>query len=162
MWAALAGTSGSCTGLTLATVGTVAGAVGSAFATGNDIYQLGKIDTAEMARYDQALSATRAAAADLHLATKLDRQDPDGTSDLSFEDDKGAPVGVHVEPRAETLVRIRVDVGFFGSEPTARLFLGRLRTHLPTARAPTTGPNIHRTRVGGDERQGIYRSGSES
>src|SRR5436305_867525 len=97
--AALAGASSGCTGITVATLGSVAGAVGSAFDTGNDIYHLGKIDTAEMARYVDAMAATRAAAKDLRLKGRLDRQSPDGTADFSFEDDKGAPGGVHIERR---------------------------------------------------------------
>jgi len=61
------------------------------FAMGKDVNRLGKIDTAEMSSNDDPLSATRAAAADLHLAAKLDRQKADRTADFSIEDERGPP-----------------------------------------------------------------------
>jgi hypothetical protein len=138
LWAILAvsvaaGT-GGCATLTLATLGTLAGAAGSAISTGREVYGLGKLDAAEMARLDQALVATHQAADDLGLTFKPDpkahQKDP-SIVELPFVDDKGASVKVRIERRAERLVRIRVDVGWFGSEVTAHLFLTRMRTHLP-------------------------------
>jgi hypothetical protein len=38
---------------------------------------------------------------------------------------------VKIEQRTQRLCRIRVDVGWFGSDPTAKLFMDRIRTHLP-------------------------------
>jgi hypothetical protein len=130
----LAAGSSGCATLGLATLGTLAGAAGSAISTGKEVYGLGKLDAAEMARLDQALVATHQAADDLGLTFKPDpkahQKDP-SIVDLPFADDKGACVKVRIERRAERLVRIRVDVGWFGSEVTAHLFLTRMRAHLP-------------------------------
>lgn len=131
---ALAFSSSGCATLTLATLGTIAGTAGSAISTGKEVYGLGKLDAAEMARLDQTVAATHQAADDLGLQFKPDpkaRPKDPSIVELPFTDDKGSHVKVTVERRAERLVRVRVDVGFFGSEVTARLFLARLRTRLP-------------------------------
>jgi hypothetical protein len=131
---ALALSGSGCATLTLATLGTIAGTAGSAISTGKEVYGLGKLDAAEMARLDQMVAAANLAAADLGLQFKPNpkaRQKDPTFVELPFADDKGARVKVTLERRAERLVRIRVDVGFFGSEVTARLFLARLRSHLP-------------------------------
>ena len=128
--------SGGCATLTLATLGTLAGTAGSAISTGKEVYGLGKLDAAEMARFDQAIAATHQAADDLGLTyrpdSKAHQKDP-SIVDLPFADDKKAGVKVRIERRAEHLVRIRVDVGWFGSEVTAHLFLTRIRAHLPSS-----------------------------
>jgi hypothetical protein len=124
-------TCGGCVGVTAATLGTVIGAAGSAVGTGADIYGLGKLKTAQMASLADTVAATQAAARDLHLKLKCERKEKDQTTHLEFCDDKCAKLEVRIEPRTPSLVHIRIDVGLFGSEPTARLFLARLRTHLP-------------------------------
>jgi hypothetical protein len=130
----LAAGSSGCATLTLATLGTLAGSAGSAISTGKEVYGLGKLDAAEMVRLDQAITATHQAADDLGLTfnpdPKAHQKDP-SIVELPFADDKGAAVKVRIERRAERLVRIRVDVGWFGSEVTAHLFLTRMRAHLP-------------------------------
>lgn len=131
---ALAFGTGGCATLTLATLGTIAGTAGSAISTGQEVYGLGKLDAAEMARLDQAVAASHQAADDLGLTFKPDpkaHQKDASIIELPFVDDKGSRVMVRLERRAERLVRIRVDVGLFGSEVTAHLFLTRIRAHLP-------------------------------
>ena len=127
---------GGCAAVPLATLGAVAGATASAVSTGNDIYQLGKLDTAEMARFNDAVPAARRAAAELCLEAQGSERRKRGGLLLSFADAKGAGLKVLVERRTDMLTRVRVDVGWFGSEPTARLFLSRMRAHLPKPPAP--------------------------
>jgi hypothetical protein len=125
---------GGCAALTLATLGTIAGSAGSAISTGREVYELGKLDAAEMARFDQAVLAAQQAADDLGLQFKpYPKGKPSDQSImvLPFVDERGSRVKVRLERRAERLVLIRVDVGWFGSEVTAHLFLTRLRSHLP-------------------------------
>jgi hypothetical protein len=128
--------SGGCAAIPLATLGTVAGISTSAVSTGREIFTLGKLDTAEMADYPDAVAATRLAAADLWLKPKGPEKLKDGSADLTFVDEKGATVEVEVQRRTEMLVRIRVSVGLFGSEVTARLFLTRLELHLTPVKPP--------------------------
>jgi hypothetical protein len=125
--------SGCDAGLSLATLGSIAGAAGSAYTTGKAVFALGKLDSAEMATLDETAIAARAAAADLGLVFQRDckpQKDPT-IVELPWSDDKEAKINIRIERRAPHLVRVRIDVGLFGSEVTARLVLTRLRAHLP-------------------------------
>ncbi len=55
---------GGCAAVPLATLGSVAGLSTSAVSTGREIFTLGKLDTAEMAGYPEAVVAARRAAAE--------------------------------------------------------------------------------------------------
>lgn len=148
LFTALALGAGGCAAIPVAAVGTLAGAGASAVSTGNDIVRLGKLDTAEMASFDQVVSAARLGASDLCLRDEPDEQRDHGVLRLHFVDDKGAGVKVDVEARTARLVRIRIDVGWFGSQQVARLLLARLRARLPRAQ-PTAGtPADDRTGTG--------------
>jgi len=135
----LAGSGGGCAGLTAATIGTVAGVAASAVSTGTDLYRLGKLDTAEMSHFEETVEAVRQSAQDLSLRT-TGRKDKEGSAEFAFADDKNASIKVRLDRRTQTLVRIRIDVGFLGSEVTARLFLARLRAHLPPSASPCPSP----------------------
>ena len=127
---------GGCAAIPLATLGTVAGISTSAISTGREVFTLGKLDTTELAGYPETLVAARRAAAELCLRPKGPEKLKDFTAQLVFVDDKGATVDVDVDRRTEMMVRIRVDVGLFGSEVTARLLLTRLRQYLPPVKTP--------------------------
>jgi hypothetical protein len=130
---------GGCASLTLATLGTLAGAAGSAVSTGHEVYSLGKLDAAELARLDQAVLATHQAADELGLTFKpnpREHQKDSSIVQLPFVDDKGSRLTVRIDRRAEQFVLVRVDVGWFGSQVTAELFLTRLRAHLPRPNPP--------------------------
>lgn len=124
-----------CEAIPLAMLGTIAGAAGSAASAGREVFALGKLDTAEQVEFEQAVAAARQTAADLglHLAPpKHDCRKKDPTvEELHFLDDKRAKLSVRLDRRAPRLVMIRIDVGWFGKEVTAHLFLTRLRAHLP-------------------------------
>lgn len=136
---ALCFTNTGCATLTLATLGSILGTAGSAASAGADVYNLGKLDAAEMARLDQVMLATHQAADDLTLQFKPDpkaKQKDPAIVEMPFIDDKKDKINVRLERRAERLVWIRIDVGWFGSEVTAHLFLERLRAHLPKEARP--------------------------
>jgi hypothetical protein len=125
-----------CAAIPLATIGTVAGISTSAISTGREVFTLGKLDTTELAPYPQTLMAARSAAAEMYLRPKGPEKLKAWKGELVFMDDKGATIEVDIERRTEMMVRIRVDVGLFGSEVTARLFLTRLRQYLPPVKPP--------------------------
>jgi hypothetical protein len=127
---------GGCAAIPLATIGTVAGITSSAVSTGRTVFTLGKLDTAEMAGYPETLEAARAAATDLYLKPKGPDQLKDWSGTLTFVDEKDGKVEVTVERRTEMMVRLRIDMGLFGSQVTAELFLTRLRLHLPPVKPP--------------------------
>src|SRR5207237_6838682 len=122
---------GGCAALPLAAVGAALEATSSAVSTGNDIYRLGKLDTAEMASPDDAVDAAHEAAAELSLRLRCAERKKHDVRRLTFADARCATLKVDVEPRTANLVRLRVNVGWFGDQSTARLFLARMRAHLP-------------------------------
>lgn len=129
-------TCSGCITASLATIGTILGAVGSAASTGSEVYSLGKLDASVMGSYASSQLAVTAAADDLQLHLCSD-DSPKKYPDIKrylFEDDLGAKFKIQIERRTSMMCRCRVDVGFFGSEPTARLILDRIRWHLPHMR----------------------------
>jgi hypothetical protein len=131
----LLGGPGGCGIISLATLGTVASAAGPAVSAGQEIFSMGKLDTAAMQRPDDVALAARKAALDLGLARKPNPNER-GVKDLSiqeleFVDRKGNAFKITIDRRAERLVLLRIDVGLFGSQPAAQLFLTRIRAHLP-------------------------------
>jgi hypothetical protein len=144
---------GGCAALPLATLGSLVGVGASAVSTGNDIYQLGKLDTAQMASFDQAVAAAQCAAEDLCLSAKQVEHRDRGVRRLTFADDRGAGIKVDVEPRTPRLVRVRIDVGWFGSQQTARLYLARMRAHLPPGSGGEAGAPTDTNRPAGSQRE---------
>ena len=127
---AVVGAGGGCAAVPVAAAGTMVGMTASAVTTGSDIYRLGKLDAAEMAGFDESVAAARSAAADLGLREKKTEPRKGDAVRITFADDRNTTLTVRVEPRTASLVLIRIDVGWFGSQTTARLFLTRLRVHL--------------------------------
>lgn len=132
----LALTSGGCATATLATLGTVIGVGSSAASAGSDIFGLGKLNSAEMAPHAEAIEAVRRAANDLSLKSYGPDKVKGDVTELAYIDDQNATIYVTIDRRTPTMIRVRLNVGIFGSELTARLFLSRLRAHLPRANPP--------------------------
>jgi hypothetical protein len=147
--ASLGGGGGGCTTAAVATAGTVAGIAASAASTGADVYRMGKLDSADQARFDDWIAAARAAAVDLDLKVQKWSDNGKGVWRCTLADDRESTVSITVERRTNTLCRTRIDVGVFGSEPTARLILSRMRvhaepTHAKAGNEPTTAPSTQR------------------
>jgi hypothetical protein len=131
---------GGCALIPLDTLSTVLGMASSAASTGPEVYRAGKLETALMIQYPQLLQNARAAAADLRLHIARDRSDsksPDNW-DFKLRDDRGAQIEITVQRRSPMLCRCRVDVGFFGSEPTAKVILRQIESHQSPPGPPTT------------------------
>jgi len=126
-----------CELIPLATLGTVLGIAGTAASTGTEVYQAGKLDTAFMADRDKCRDAVLMTAHDLKLCVVRDREECKGKWDFQLQDDLKSKIEVTLQRRTEEMCRCRVDVGLFGSRPTAELILHRIQSHLP---APSTMP----------------------
>jgi hypothetical protein len=132
---------GGCTTAAVVSAGTMAGLAASAVSTGADVYRLGKLDSADEAHFDEWIGAVRAAAADLQLKIeKESRNNEKGEWRCTLVDDRRSKTRVIVQRRTGTLCRTRIDVGWFGSEPTARLILAHVRLHGDPATRPRAGP----------------------
>jgi hypothetical protein len=131
-------TGAGCVTASLVTAGTVVGAATAAVSTGADVYRLGKLDTAVMANYDDTREAVREAAANFRLKIVRDQQERKHYHIWNFElaDDLKETVDVRIERRSDELCLIRVDVGWFGSQPTAQLIIDKIRSHLPSTALP--------------------------
>ena len=146
--------SGGCAAVPLAAAGTLAGLAATSVDTGAGLYSLGKLDTAELATFDDLFAATRAAGAEMGFALSGRSTRPGGWAQLEYVDDRGARTTVTVQRRTATLTRCRIDVGVFGSETTARLFLRRLRAHLPDNIIEHGESKPRRGRTVSEEREG--------
>jgi len=95
-----------------ATVGSTAGE------TGISRYENGRIESFELARYEDVVEATRRAGEVLSLKLRKEATNTD-QSTFYYVDDKNEQVKVTIEPRTDTLTHIQIDVGLFGSKGLA-------------------------------------------
>jgi hypothetical protein len=137
--AALAFCAGGCATAGIAAAGTAAG-IASAISTGGDVYRLGKLDSADEIPYDQWIAACRSAAATLHYTVIKESDKGKGVWVCILRDARRSRVDLTVDRRTESFCLTRIDVGVFGSEPTARLILAtiRRRAGIATATQPAT------------------------
>ena len=126
-----------CAALPLATLGTLFGIAGSAASTGTDVYSAGKLDAAELHPVQPLRASAFLAAADLEMTPVFDKPDKFGST-IRFTDARESTLDVSFDSRTPVLTRVRINVGLFGHEPTARIFLEQMRTHLP----PTTNEHV--------------------
>jgi hypothetical protein len=124
---------GGCAILPLATLGTVSGIAGTAISTGPEVTSAGKVQTAFRAQVEDCRQAVRLAGKDLGLRLVRDRPISDERVRWEFEllDERDSEVDVTVERRSPMLCWCEVDVGIFGSQPTAKLMLQVIISHLP-------------------------------
>lgn len=131
---------GGCAILPLATLGTIFGIAGTAVSTAPEVYSAGKLDAALRVDDGDCRRAVRQAAADLGLRTVRDRKMRGCRRrwDFELQDDRKSDIEITVERRSPMLCWCTVDVGIFGSEPTAKLVMRMIQSHLPPA---ATGPS---------------------
>ena len=127
-----------CVAAPVVAAGAALEAASSAVSTGTDVYRLGKLDTAVLASYDDSRAAVRQAAANFRLKIVRDEQEGKHTNIWNFRlaDDYKETVDVRIEQRSGMLCLLRVDVGWFGSQPTAQLIIDKIRSHLPSTALP--------------------------
>jgi uncharacterized protein DUF3568 len=126
---------GGCELLPIATLGAVFGIAGTAVSTGTEVYSAGKLDSAFRADAGDCRRAVRRAAADLqlHIVQDCQRSGARQRWDFVFQDDRKSEIIITVERRSPMLCWCRVNVGLFGSEPTAKLVMQVIVSHLPPA-----------------------------
>lgn len=97
--------------------------------SGAALYTSGKIFAVRMADFEDCVEAVRHAAE--ALALTFEEEDiSEQRAFLNYEDDRGHDLIVVIRRRTAVLTDIRVDVGFTGSEPLARLFLAQVEDRL--------------------------------
>jgi hypothetical protein len=118
---------GGCAEATIAGVGAFAGLAATGVSTGADVYRMGKLDAVDMVGFDDQIAAVEKASRDLSLTIeKQERYEP-GRWRCTIADDRQSRFRIYLDRRTEKICRTRIDVGIFGSESTARLFLARMR-----------------------------------
>jgi uncharacterized protein DUF3568 len=124
---------GGCAGASLDTVGTLLNAAGSAASAGTEVYSLGKLDFSVMATFDQCRCAVADATRDLELHMESCDLTNKQQNEIVFKlvDDRKTRIDIRIDRRSGKLCQCRVDVGWFGSEPTAKLIMQRIAAHLP-------------------------------
>ena len=134
---------GGCAGATIASAGAFAGLAATSVSTGADVYSMGKLDSVHLATLDEEIAAVQQAARDLALTIEQQELYQPGRWRCTIADDRSSRFRVYVERRTQRLCRTRIDVGVLGSEPTARLFLTRLRMaiHGPAASTAPSSPD---------------------
>jgi hypothetical protein len=120
-----------CALIPLSALGSIVALGNSSVSQGRESYFWGKLHTAEFSRFDLARSAVKTTADELGMRARWPEKISGNRSEMAFVDDDGSQLGIRIDRRADQLVVIRLDVGWFGSEVTDRLFLARLRSHLP-------------------------------
>jgi len=121
-----------CAEATIAGVGAMAGLAATGVSTGADVYRMGKLDAVDMVAFDDQIAAVRKAADELKLT--IDKQElydeATGRWRAIIADDRDSRFRVYLERRTANMCRTRIDVGMFGSESTARLFMARVRGEI--------------------------------
>lgn len=121
---------GACTGLEPAIVG--AGA--TAAETGVTIFTKGKVVRFEAARYQDVLTALRAAAQRLALNFEEDELE-DRRARLVYSDDRTGNIVAVVEARTEVITMVQADVGTFGYAGLANLLVSETNAELAHMKA---------------------------
>ena len=105
----------------------VLGAAASAASTGSAVFKRGKLDATWMARFERVVSAAELAASDLGLELLSSTGDSAaGTWTVTAQNDDEEKFIVRINRKASRLVEFEIDIGLFGEESTARLYLKRM------------------------------------
>lgn len=120
-----------CAAASIGTASVFAGLAATVVTTGADVYHLGKLDSVDMGHQDEMITAVRRAADELSLTIYAETWESDHVWYVQLKDDHDSKFGVTIDGRTNNMCRVRINVGIFGSEPTAKLFLIRLRENLP-------------------------------
>lgn len=107
------------------------GAASSAASSGSAVYKRGKLNASWMASFDQVVAAGEAAFDDLDMTvTKSKGDEKKGKWAIVAVNDDKNKVKLKVDRKTASLTEFRLDVGWFGKEPTARLILKRMAVAL--------------------------------
>ncbi len=118
---------GGCAEATLATAGAFVGMAAAGISTGADVYRMGKLDSVDLCEFDDLKPAVYTAAKQLNLTVVSETMMGYEQCKIKLIDDRGTTMRVSIQSNTKRLCATRIDVGIFGSEPTARLLLARVR-----------------------------------
>ncbi len=103
------------------------GAAASAASTGSAVYRRGKLNASWMADFDLVVAAAEAACSDLALVITASSGDArKGQWIVRSEKNDGKDIVIRIERKSPSLTEFQIDVGWFGSETTARLVYKRM------------------------------------
>jgi hypothetical protein len=103
------------------------GAAASAASQGSAVFQRGKLAVSWMGQLDTVVAATEAAGTDLGLLTRHSSGNVvEGQWRTVMYTHDGDKLVVTVQRKTPEFVQFTIDIGWFGSEPTARLLLKRM------------------------------------
>ena len=125
IWLLLAVGSGCAACLSPLVLGPSATVGSSAGEAGISRYESGRIQSFELARYEDVVEATRRAGELLLLKLRKEATNAD-QSTFYYVDDKNEQVKVTIEPRTATLTHIQIDVGLFGSKGLALVMINQI------------------------------------
>ena len=106
------------------------GAAATAAQTGETVIKRGKINAAQIATIDDVVAAIREACGELGLEITLDQRKKPQDHRITAEDEKGSDHKFRVRRRTDRLTHYQIDVGWFGSNATAKLLLNRVQVRL--------------------------------
>lgn len=105
----------------------VIGAAASAASQGSAVYKQGKLNVSWMGSFDRVVAAGEAAGSDLGLIIMSTEGDAaEGTWETVLSTRDGDKIVVRTTRKTRKLIQFQIDVGWFGSESTARLLLKRM------------------------------------
>jgi hypothetical protein len=105
----------------------VLGAAASAASQGSAVYKRGKLQASWMGQFDMVVAAGEAAGSDLGLLMRSTNGDvAEGEWETVFYTYDGKRIEIRTTRRTPQLIEFQIDVGWFGSESTARLLLKRM------------------------------------
>ena len=112
----------------------------SAASTGSAVIKHGKLDAAWMASFQEVVAAGEGAMNDLGLEihSSLGKAENSHWTIIAFNEDHDR-VTIRIARKTERLTEFQIDVGRLGKDPTARLILQRMATHLSKTNLP---PNL--------------------
>lgn len=105
----------------------VLGAAASAASSGSAAYKRGKLVASWMGPFDLVVAAGEVALSEMGYAIYRSSGDArEGEWTIVAYDDDGGKIVLTVDRKTSELTDFQIDVGWFGSEPTARLVLKRM------------------------------------
>lgn len=117
---------GCAAGVDIALIGAAAGAASSAADAGSAVYSAGKLRSVGMLDVESTRTAVLIAADELGLEIDEENEPRPGQYRIVLIDELNSRIYIHLQERTPTMTRLTINIGLFGSEPTARLILKRI------------------------------------
>lgn len=103
------------------------GAAASAASTGSAVYKQGKLNASWLAPFDLVVAAGEAGFKDMGMTIEKSKGDKEkGAWTIVAVNSDNDKIKLTVDRKSPRLTQFQIDMGWFGSEPTARLLLKRM------------------------------------